>query len=296
MSSGPDFIIIGAMKCATSTLHEQLAAQPGIFMSDPKEPCFFSNDPVYARGWSWYVSLFAAAAPGQLRGESSTHYTKLPTYPRTVERIASHLPDVKLIYVMRHPLERLVSQYVHEWTERTIDGSIDAAVRRYPRLVDYGRYAMQLQPYFDAFGRERVLPVFQERLRVCPQEELERVCAFLGYAGSPRWAPERAEANVSTQRLRQSPWRDRLINLPGLKQARRALVPRIVRERIKRLWMMTDRPELSPSLRQELTQLYDADLAELGSWMGVELTCANFKQAAAGAGVAWAETDRTVKR
>ena len=51
-----------------------------------------------------------------LRGESSTHYTKLPTYPRTVDRMVRDLPRLKLIYVMRHPIERLMSQYVHEVT------------------------------------------------------------------------------------------------------------------------------------------------------------------------------------
>ena len=83
----PDFIVIGAMKSATTTLHEQLARQPGIFMSRPKEPNFFSDDAIYARGWGWYSSLFQAADLGSLRGESSTHYTKLPTFPRTVERM-----------------------------------------------------------------------------------------------------------------------------------------------------------------------------------------------------------------
>ena len=57
----PDFIVIGAMKSATTTLHEQLARQPGIFMCHPKEPNFFSDDENYARGWGWYGSLFRAA-------------------------------------------------------------------------------------------------------------------------------------------------------------------------------------------------------------------------------------------
>jgi hypothetical protein len=80
----PNFIIIGAMKCATSTLHEQLARQPGFFMSQPKEPNFFSDDSAYARGEDWYLGLFAGTRPGDICGESSTHYTKLPTYPGTV--------------------------------------------------------------------------------------------------------------------------------------------------------------------------------------------------------------------
>ena len=63
MSRLPDFIVMGAMKCATSTLHEQLAAQPGFFMSKPKEPNFFSDDEIYARGLDWYRSLFAGSGP-----------------------------------------------------------------------------------------------------------------------------------------------------------------------------------------------------------------------------------------
>src|SRR5271168_5119276 len=110
----PDFIVIGAMKSATTTLHEQLARQPGVCMSRPKEPNFFSDDANYAQGWRWYSSHFRGSRAGVGRGESSTHYTKLPTFPRTVERMVRDLPRIKLIYVMRHPIERLVSQYVHE--------------------------------------------------------------------------------------------------------------------------------------------------------------------------------------
>lgn len=113
---GPDFIIIGGMKCATSTLHEQLALQPGIFMTSLKEPNFFSNDEEFAKGMDYYQSLFAGAQPQDLCGESSTHYTKLPTYPDTVKRLAEAFPQTKFIYVMRHPIDRLVSQYIHEWT------------------------------------------------------------------------------------------------------------------------------------------------------------------------------------
>ena len=93
----PDFIIIGAMKCATSTLHEQLALQPGFFMSTPKEPNFFSDDDCFARGLDWYRGLFAEAPEGSIRGESSTHYTKLPTHPRTVERLLNKLKADEII-------------------------------------------------------------------------------------------------------------------------------------------------------------------------------------------------------
>ena len=93
MNRMPDFIVMGAMKSATSTLHEQLSEQEGFFMTEEKEPNFFSNDEIYAKGLEWYASLFANAAPGDLCGESSTHYTKLPTYPHTVARMRAALPQ-----------------------------------------------------------------------------------------------------------------------------------------------------------------------------------------------------------
>ena len=129
----PDFIVIGAMKSATTTLHEQLARQPGLFMSVPKEPNFFSDDDNYAQGLGWYSSLFRDAPAGALRGESSTHYTKLPTHPRTVDRMVQALPDVKLIYVMRHPIDRLISQYVHEIAVGRIGVGLNEAIAELPR-------------------------------------------------------------------------------------------------------------------------------------------------------------------
>src|SRR4051812_13835299 len=90
----PDFLIIGAMKSATTTLPEQLARQPGVFMPRPTEPNFFSDDDVFARGLDWYGSLYRGAEPPALRGESSTHYTKRPTYPNTVRRMADALPGL----------------------------------------------------------------------------------------------------------------------------------------------------------------------------------------------------------
>jgi len=286
MIHGPDFIIIGAMKCATSTLHEQLARQPGIFMSDPKEPNFFSNDEIYAKGLSWYESLFPqaeASAPAQgsgttLRGESSTHYTKLPTYPRTVERMSRALPDARLVYVMRHPVERLVSQYIHEWTQRNISTDIDEAVDRHPELVAYSRYAMQLEPYREAYGAEGVLPVFFEEVIARPRETLERVCRFVGYAGTPRWESSAGAANVSRERLRQSPLRDAVVDHPWVTFVRRRFIPKSVREWVKKPWRMEKRPELSPESVARLKEVFDEDLAILGGWLGMELDCDRFKE------------------
>ncbi len=274
----PTFMIIGAMKCATSTLHTQLMKQPGIFMTDLKEPNFFSDDQQYAKGIEWYQSLFNEGANSHFRGESSTHYTKLPTYPKTIERIQKYCPDVKFIYVIRHPIDRLVSQYIHEWTQQVIAVDINTAITQHPELIDYSRYSIQIQPYFETFGPDRILPIFFERLLKFPQEELEKVCQFIGYDKQPEWSLDIGAKNASSERLRRSKLRDFLVDTPGLQELRRWFVPKSFRNWVKGFWSMKQRPELSAENIEYLTTVFDEDLATLSSWIGIDtLCCDNFK-------------------
>jgi hypothetical protein len=264
-------------------------------MSTPKEPNFFSGEEEYARGIDWYVSLFEAAppCPPSLCGESSTHYTKLPLYPDTVNRMRQHLPPhTRFIYIMRHPIDRLVSQYIHGWTQRTISCSIDQAIDEHPQLIQYGRYSMQLEPYLEAFGPARVLPVFFDRLSVKPQSELERVCRFIGYGGTPHWNESVSRVNASSERLRKSALRDVMINLPGIKSLRRKLVPQLVRDRVKSLWTMKQRPELSPASVHRLRRIFDDDLAILGRWLGLNLNCETFKHATVASVPQWRDAGK----
>lgn len=287
MANAPHFIIMGAMKCATTTLHEQLSAQPGVFMSEPKEPNFFSNDEQFQRGIGWYGSLFAEAQPGDLCGESSTHYTKLPTYPDSVSRLRQHVPNVKLIYVMRHPIERLISQYMHEWSRRTVSGTLSQSLKQRPELYQYSQYSMQLRPYLEAFGAENVLPVFFERVRQFPQEELARIGEFIGCSQPAIWQSESGHQHSTSQRLRESAWRDAIVNAPVLSTIRKQFVPQSFRQWVKGLWQMQQRPQLSPQEQAELEALLDQDLAILGRWLGRTFSCDNFREAALAPASGW---------
>jgi hypothetical protein len=289
----PNFLIIGAMKCGTSTLHEQLARRPGLFLSNPKEPNFFGDDACHARGLGWYGSLFAKAEPQQLCGESSTHYSKRPTFPHATSRIAATLPEVRVIYLMRDPLERIVSQYIHEWTEREVSGSLDRAVQGFPHLVAYSEYAYQLEPYLESLGADRVLPVFFERMAHDPRRVLEEVCAFIGdpSAEPAVWDPSVGRENVSSERMRQSPWRDALVHSP-LGRALRRIAPQGFRESVKGAWRMRSRPAFSPQLRSELESRIDRDLARLGRWLGVELTCRGWREQVLGLEPRWVDPPR----
>jgi hypothetical protein len=274
----PDFIIIGAMKCATSTLHDQLARIDGVSMSEPKEPNFFSDQEHWDKGLDWYESLFAQMPQGDLRGESSTHYTKLPTYPACAARLSEHVPDAKLIYIMRDPIDRIVSQYIHEWSQHVIaeDCPIDRAVRELPALVDYSRYAMQLAPYIERYGRGQVLPVFFERLMREPQREFERVGRFLGITAHMHWQEE--AKNVSAQRQRMSPLLARMLNIRAVEVARRTLMPEKLRARIRTKWTMKERPRLSEDSKSWLHDQLDPEVARIGEWIGRPMSCATFRE------------------
>ncbi|MDF1809956.1 MAG: sulfotransferase [Phycisphaerales bacterium] len=287
----PDFIIIGAMKCATSSLHDQLALLDGISMSEPKEPNFFSDPDQWAMGMPWYESLFASMPSGDLKGESSTHYTKLPTYPKAARRLNEFVPDAKLIYVMRDPVDRIVSQYIHEWSMHVIDKDcpIDEAIKKYPILLDYSRYAMQLEPYFELFGQGTVLPVFFERLMGDPQSELERVAQHIGYSGVAQWVEDEAK-NVSSQRQRRNPILNAILDIRAVQIARRSLLPESMRQRVRSRWTMSERPQLSNESIHFIGEELNPDLAKLGDLLDRELTCASFKdQVTSGVSPSWKE-------
>lgn len=287
----PDFFIIGAMKCATTSLHDQLSLHDSFFMTDPKEPNFFSDDDKYGLGMSWYSQLFGGAKAGELKGESSTHYTKLPDYPKTVDRIKSHCPNAKFVYVMRHPIDRLVSHYIHQWTQAVISCDIDQAVEQFPELVNYSCYSKQILPYTNAFGTDAVLPVFMERLNKDPIGQLARIFAFLGVQESPSWHSDLV-SNVSSERMRKSELRDRIVDYPAVKKLRRALVPKSARTWVRDLWTMKSRPELEPATYAHLVEVFDEDLAKLGASLGISLSCNNFRDAVLSAPqIQWAGSD-----
>ena len=282
----PDFIVIGGMKCGTSALHEQLSGSDAFYMSEPKEPNFFSNDSQYAHGIEWYGSLFSGARADQFVGESSTHYTKLPTYPNTVSRLAEALPRVKLIYVLRDPIERLISQYIHEWSERNVSGDINQAVSEFPELVYYSKYAYQLRPYLKQFGPSQLLSISFERMKQEPNAVLNEISAFVG-GPTGDWSEQLATKNPSSERLRKSRLLTLLMDTPGLRELRRGLVPRAWRNRLKRFWMINERPTLGPETRAMVQEALEPEVAELGRWLGRDLTVENFSAALADGPLSW---------
>lgn len=285
----PDFMIIGAMKSATSTLQEQLYEIPGIFMCTPKEPYYYSNDEVYKKGKRWYLNLFKDAGENDLIGEASTHYTKLPTYPETIKRIRADYPShsPRFIYVMRHPVDRLLSHFMHEYSMGFYSEDLELEIDKNKELFTYGDYSYQLKPFFDEFGKENVLPVFFDRLLKEKTAELQRVCRFIGLEKTVTWNEELKASNVSKERFKRFPGYHFVINSWFSKWVRRNFVPQSFRDVLKNKITVDINPQLSEAREQQLIDHFDQDLSRLGKLLGVELNCSNFKQVTAEQELNW---------
>ncbi len=261
--TGPDFLIVGAMKSGTTTLQAQLVAQPQIFMTTPKEPNYFSDDAVYAQGPDWYAGLYADASPEALKGEASTHYTKLPTYPHTVSRLAAAVPDPRLIYVIRNPVDRAISHFIHEWSQGQMRGDMTEAFAQHSDLVDFSRYGMQITPFLQQFGPGSVYLTSLEQLKTDPDGELSRIGAHIRAPEPLVWNHTQQAQNVSAARVRKFPLHGLLVDNPVAAMLRRALVPKALRTRIREARMMRDRPQMPDKLRAELEQVFAEDRATL---------------------------------
>lgn len=259
----PDFILIGAMKCGTSTLQAQLARQQGVFMTTPKEPNFFSDDDIYALGLDWYKSLFAQAAPQDLKGEASTHYTKLPTHPNALPRMQTVLGNLKLIYMIRNPVERAISHFIHAWSMQEVGQDAVQAFDAMPEFVDYGRYAMQISPFLKAYGPEQICLTSLEQIKANPDDEFARIAEFLELPSSVRWVHELEPQNVSAERVRPLPFHGLLVDSAPAEFLRRTLVPKALRDKIRKARTLQKRPEISDLQRQSLQNTFLEDREEL---------------------------------
>src|SRR5262245_22975253 len=179
----PNLFLIGAMKAGTSSLHAYLRNHRHIFMC-PQRSEFFAKERVWSRGEDWYLTLFAAAESESVIGEKSTVYSKIPLFPGVPERIAKFNPEARFIYIMRDPVERTISQY---WFHIQFCGErrdMLTAIREDPQYTDTSNYAMQLAPYVELFGPDRIATLTLEELSKNTPNVMRRLFTWLGVNAS----------------------------------------------------------------------------------------------------------------
>lgn len=168
-------LIIGAMKCGTTSLFRYLRQHPQIAGSLKKEPQFFSDQKKYNQGLFAYNRLWLfAGLRNKIRLEASTNYTKFPVFQQVPERIKSYGIQPKLIYLVRNPIDRILSHYNH-----SILHGRDCTIRD-EHLLQVSKYHLQLSSYLREFPREDLLILDYQEFSRTPLIALEQVTDFLG--------------------------------------------------------------------------------------------------------------------
>jgi len=264
----PDFVIIGAAKAGTTSIYAILDQHPGIFMPEVKEPEFFARDDRYSEGIAAYGARFAAAGPDQVVGEASTIYSLTPHFPDTPARLKTHIPQAKIIYVLREPVGRAYSFYtqlvknyqnvtgdlaVHRSFEEMIDPALhtkaaprdkilspaNAHMPDTPELCLAGsEYVQQIDSYLTHFAREQCLFLKFEDFVKDRAATLRRITDFIEVAplDAAVFDNEHSTQNVSAAHFED------LSRQMGVAQARakagplwglRKLVPAPLRDALK---------------------------------------------------------------
>jgi hypothetical protein len=272
----PNLIIIGGLKCGTTSLHHYLNLHPEIEMSRPKELNFFVSELNWPLGSDWYAGHFDPDA--RIRGESSPHYTNRPSFEGVVERMQEVLgSDIRLVYVVRDPIERMLSHYLHNvgggYEDRTL---VDALSDPGSSYVARSRYFFQLEPYLERFGADSVSIVGREELKADRPATMRRTFEFLGV--DPGFTSEQFDREWETgvakggSRFRVM---DRAVRLPGLRALDRNFdrLPESLRWLVERLVHdpgggEVPKPEIPASLRDHLVDVFSEDVARLEDFAG----------------------------
>jgi len=272
----PNLIVIGGLKCGTTSLHHYLNLHPEIAMSRPKELNFFVRELNWEFGPEWYASHFDRAAP--VRGETSPHYTNLPRFEGVAERMRELLgAETRIIYVVRDPIERMLSHYLHNvgggYEQRDLEQAFsDEGSAYFTRSL----YAMQLEPYQRAFGMERVLVISREELAGGREATMRRVFQFAGV--DPGFESEQFAREWETGSGKGGGGfrlMDRAVRLPGLRALDRNFdrLPESLRWLVERVIHDPEtgaapKPELPASIRERLTTLFRTDGTRLEELAG----------------------------
>lgn len=254
----PDFIVIGAMKCATSTVCAYLEDHEDVFMVQG-EPNYFSRDDRWALGEEWYLEHFRGAEGYRAAGEGSNGYSNLARHPETVTRMAGFRPDLKIVYMVRDPIARIRSDYIQRRTDSGDDypSTIDEAIRAHPEIfIDQSLYWRTLSAYRAAFGDARIFVGFMEDLSRDHDAFFRGLTAFLGVEHAP---VQRGHANPSVSKRVPSRSYSLVNGVPGIALAKK-LVPEAVRTAVKTRFL--SRPSGEVRLRPETLDHVTAALGE----------------------------------
>lgn len=268
-----DFMIIGAQKSATTSLAAQISRHPQISFCKEKEPHFFSKNIYGKKSVDEYHSLYSRSE-GQLCGEASTSYTLFPQHINVASQVYDYNPKIRLIYIVRDPVERIVSHYCHRLLKKAvISGSIDEEVLKDPSYVNASRYGVQLRQYLNFFPRNQILLLTFNEFASGPLDVFQKICKFLNIDPPADYMLEQKAHNVSMSR-------GRMRDFPGKSIVQEVIskinttTPKWIKNLGKKVFIsrIHEKPWLKDETKLTLWALLEDDVQIIEKELGYELS------------------------
>jgi len=268
----PNFIIPGAMKSGTTALRIYLAQHPDIYMVS-KEVHFFDNDENYKKGIKWYEQFFKGWNGEKAIGEKTPQYLYDKRVP---ERIYKLLPNAKLIFVLRNPIDRAYSHYWHNVRIGQETLSFEKALEREEKRIkkpeykdiysykDRGKYILQIKSYAKYFPKSQMLFILAENLKDERKPTLQKILEFLEVE------PNFEFKDLDEKHVGGMPRNILLAKLAGSKYIRNY---RLLRDFIKRINTKKGKiPPMKTETRKYLAKYFDIYNEELAKFAGLDLS------------------------
>jgi hypothetical protein len=272
MNLSNHFFVIGAQKAGTTSLFRYLATHPDIFGSLKKETKFFCKPTPSPKRPQGYDTYFAGRTGERWAFEASPHYTQFPKYTGVPQRIHAAFPDARLIYVIRHPVERIYSHYIFRLASPSgrENKSFEEALRDNPVYIDTSSYYRQLAQYLELFPSSRIHVLLAEDLARDPRSVLRQVFEFLDVDASFEPPNLKTMYNEGKQRT--------TMMAPAIRGLKHSSVYRHIPWALKR-WMKgrLRKPSpgkdaiFAPDSYNRIHSLLSEDVAQLKAYLGRDL-------------------------
>jgi len=265
----PNFFIIGAARSGSTSLYLYLEQHPDIYFSNVKELNFFSNPKYWAKGLDWYESRFRPQRRNIPRiGEASTSYTRAPFNKDVPKKIASYAPDAKFIYIVRNPIDRIISHYLHRVQVGQETRELSEIIQNLENeaFAWQGRYHYQVAQFLQYYSRNQICIVSMDDLKKSPETLVKQIFQFLDVGKSVKIEKTGTVFNANKVTTRKSK-----LGMAILSFYRRHLQQKSLPYRLKRAIQSSaeigstrlEKPEINDDEYQILKNFYEEDALKL---------------------------------
>ena len=225
----------------------------------------------YEHGVGWYQSQFEEGF--DVYGEASPNYSKAHYFKGVARRMYDLLPEVKLIYLVRDPVERIISHYIHNYSEGREHRPIEKVLQKLEdnHYVMCSQYYWQLEHYLQFYSREQILVLPSFQLMEERRTALQKVFEFIGVDSAFYTDAYEQQKHKSSQKRRKSKISRFVLESPFIRTVKQ-YIPDTIKDPIKQATRPeVHKPELSASVRKQLTDHFKKDIDRLRSFTGLSL-------------------------